>query len=103
MERIVAQPLRRELVHRWRWDAAAECAELPEPSVINQDEHDIGRAIRGLHGLWELRRGAVEIRASHAAREMKIRSREYNRRICRREQRVLVLRESRTHRRQNQT
>src|SRR5262249_43703955 len=34
VEAIVSEPLRRKLVHRWRWDAAAEGAELAEASVV---------------------------------------------------------------------
>src|SRR5262249_36216231 len=53
MEPIVAQSLRRELLHVRRGNSTAEYAELAEADVVEQDEHDIGRALGRTHNLRE--------------------------------------------------
>ena len=73
MESIIAQSLGRQFVHSGRWDATAEGAELPEPGVVNQNEHDVRRALGRLHRLRELRLGGIEVGAADVALEVVVR------------------------------
>jgi hypothetical protein len=38
MKLVIAQSFRRELIHRWRWDAAAKRTELSEAHVIDKNQ-----------------------------------------------------------------
>ena len=73
MKAVVPQPFRGEPVHRWRWYAAAERAELAEAGVVNQDKDNVRCAFGSLCRLRELRRVAVKICPADVSREMKIR------------------------------
>ena len=72
VEAVVPQALGRELVHRRRRDAAAERAELAEAGVVEQDQHDVRRALGRLHRLRELRLVGVEVGPADVAGEMEV-------------------------------
>ena len=80
VEAVVSQPLRRELIQGRRRDAAAEGRILAEPGVIEQDQHDVGRALGRLHRLRELRRVGVLVGLPDLALELEIRPRQHARR-----------------------
>src|SRR6516162_241768 len=103
VETVEPQPFCRELLHCGRGYAAAERAELPETCVVDQDQHDIGRALRSLHWQGKLCRVAVEICPPNVAGKMKIRSRQRTRCVCRWERLFLDLRNSWACQRQNQS
>src|SRR5262249_50234249 len=74
---VVAKSLRRKSVHRRGRNSAAEGAELPEAGVVNQDEDDVGRTLRGLYGLRKLRRIGILVGASDAATESRVGPRQF--------------------------
>ena len=71
MKMIVAQAFCGQLVHRRRRNAAAKRSELAEPAIVDEDEENVRRALRGLRGLGTLeaedQSSAVEIEALAAA------------------------------------
>src|SRR5688572_15375043 len=76
MKAVVAQPLGRELVHRGRGNAATERAVLSEAAIIDKDQQNVRCAFWRLRGFWKLSGVGVEIRSTHLAGEMEIRSRQ---------------------------
>ncbi len=46
MEAIVAQPVFGQLVQRWRGHRSAECADLPEAHIVDQDDDHVGRPFK---------------------------------------------------------
>ncbi len=72
VEAVVAQPLLGQRVHRRRAHAAAEGRELPEPRVVEQDQHDVRRPFRRRDRLRELRRVGLKDGAADVAGEMEV-------------------------------
>jgi hypothetical protein len=77
VEAVVTQPLGRKLIHRGRRHAAAEGAELAEADVVDQDQDDVGRALRRLHRLRKLARVGVGVCPPHISREMEVGARKH--------------------------
>src|SRR5262245_46329147 len=80
---VVAESFRCKSVHRRRRHSPAEGAELPEAGVVNQDEDDVGRALRCLYGLRKLCRIGVLVSTSDAARKTRVWPRQLARRLRR--------------------
>src|SRR5262245_63691938 len=77
MEPVVPQTFRRKFVECRRRDAAAERRILPEPGVVEQDQHDVRRTPRRLYGLGELRRIGILVGLADPAPEVEVGSREH--------------------------
>ena len=67
VEARVAQALLRHAVERGRRHLAAERAELPVARIVDQDQHDVRRALGRTHQLGKLRRVAFGNRAPDVA------------------------------------
>src|SRR5205823_2056557 len=81
---IVPQTLRCELVHRRRGHPAAECAELSEARIVNQNKDHVWRSLGRLNRLRKLRRVGIFVGTPDVAGEVEVRARKYNWRPWRR-------------------
>src|SRR3954454_11972370 len=80
MKARIAQSFTGKLVDIRRRHAATERAELSKACVIQQNQHDVWRALGRAHYLWKRGRIRLLVGAADFAREMEIGTRQRRRR-----------------------